>query len=110
VHQSHKLALFVIEITKDLNCKIQRVVIEKVIFHPLIKNMILNYLSNLSIMMQNQKMISSLKTNITDHLISQKPSQIVVAKNIVYMLISSQLGAIITKGVHVCQVISLDFE
>jgi hypothetical protein len=30
--------------------------------------MILDYLSNLSIMTQNQKMISSLKTNITDHL------------------------------------------
>jgi hypothetical protein len=61
--------LFVIEITKDLDCRAQQIIIEKFISHPLIKNMILDYLSNLSIMTQNQKVISSLKTSILDHLV-----------------------------------------
>ncbi len=43
-------------------------------------------------MKHNQQVMSNLKSRITNYLIGQKKSQIVVAKNIVCMLASSQLG------------------
>lgn len=44
-------------------------------------------------------MIPSLKTSITYHLVGQKPFQIVVVKDIVYMLTSSQSRACKIQGV-----------
>jgi hypothetical protein len=72
-----------------LECGDQQVVIEKFIFHPLIKNMVFNYLNNLTTVKQNQEVVFSLKLGITYHLIGQRPSQFVVVKNIVRMLASS---------------------
>jgi hypothetical protein len=81
--------LFVVEQSKNLECGDQQIVIERFIFHPLIKNMVLNYFSNLTTVKQNQEVVSSLKLGITNHLIGERPSQFVVVKDIVCMLASS---------------------
>ncbi len=97
---SCKLALFTIEITKDLDYRAQQVVIEKLISHLLIKSMVLDYLNNVFIVRQNQEVTSSSKIGITYHLVGQKSFQIVVVKDIVCMLASSQSRACKIQGLQ----------
>jgi hypothetical protein len=91
--------LFVVEITKGVDYRAQKIVIEKFISHPLIKNMIPNYLSNLSIMTQHQNVISSLKTIITDHLMVRSPFKLWLLKILFTCSLQSQLGACKIQGV-----------
>jgi len=48
--------------------------------------MLLPYIVDLTLLKQNHEVFSSMKAGITDHLIEQQKSQIVVDKDIVYML------------------------
>jgi hypothetical protein len=91
--------LFVFEITKGVDCRAQKIVIEKFISHPLIKNMIPNYLNNLSIMTQHQNVISSLKTIITDHLMVRSPPKLWLLKILFTCSLQSQSGACKIQGV-----------
>jgi len=81
--------MFVVEQLKYLDCNTQKIVIENFLTHPLVKNMLPNYLVNIHCVKTNEKVISKLKTRMTNHLVGNPKSQIVVAKDIVCMLASS---------------------
>jgi hypothetical protein len=66
--------------------------------------MLLPYIVDLALMRQNHEVLSSMKAGITEHLIEQQKSQIVVDKDIVYMLafnsiVSSKRGIAKVLGV-----------
>ncbi len=82
--------MFIVEQVKNLKSKLQQVVVKKFISHMLVKNTVPNCFNNLCVVRQNHEVMCSLKFGIIDHLTSQKPSKVVVAKDIVYMLASSQ--------------------
>jgi hypothetical protein len=61
-----------------------------VLGHPILKGMLPLYLTNVSITKQNHEVVENLKEGLTSHLISQRQSKLMMAKNIVYTLASSQ--------------------
>jgi hypothetical protein len=59
------------EQVKILESNAQNVVLEKFLAHPLVKTMVHDYLSDLQSMKHNQEVLSSLKLEITNHLVGQ---------------------------------------
>jgi hypothetical protein len=56
--------------------------------------MVPNYLANLQCVKTSQQIVSNLKSGFTEHLVGQQKSQIVVAKDIVYMsALSESIGS-----------------
>ncbi len=86
VELSRNITMFVVEQLKNLDCNTQKIVIENFLIHPLVKNMLPNYLANIHCVKTNERVISNLKTKMIDHLVGNKKSQIVVARDIVYTL------------------------
>jgi hypothetical protein len=81
-----KLAMFAFDKMKQLELNVQQAIIEKFLVHPLMQNMIPNYLTNLQCLKAHEEVLSDLKSGITYHLTNQQKAQVVVAKDIVCML------------------------
>jgi hypothetical protein len=60
-----KLAMFVVEELKGLDCDAQQIVIQKFLIHPLVQGMVLNYIANLQCVKISQQIVSNLKSSIT---------------------------------------------
>jgi len=73
-----------------LELNVQQVIIEKFLIHPLMQNMLPNYLTNLQNLKAHAEVMSNLKYGITNHLIGQQKAQVAVAKGIICMLASGQ--------------------
>jgi len=71
---------------KKLELNVQQVIIEKFLNHPLMQNMLLDYLTNLQCLKAHEKVVSNLKSKIITHLIGQQKAQVVATKDIVCML------------------------
>jgi hypothetical protein len=57
-----------------------------------------NYIQDLQKERMNQKLVDNLRFNLSSHLVGQKSSKIILAKNIVYTLVTFQsIGSTITK-------------
>lgn len=59
------------EQVKNLESNVQNLVLEKFLAHPLVKTMVHDYLSDIQSMKHNQKVLSNLKLQITNHLVGQ---------------------------------------
>ncbi len=53
--------MYVVEELKGLDCDAQQIVIEKFLTHPLVQDMVLNYLANLQCVKTSQQIVSNLK-------------------------------------------------
>jgi hypothetical protein len=61
--------MFVVEQLRDLDCKIQKIIIENFLTHLLVKNLLSNYLANIHYVKANERVISNLKIGMIDHLV-----------------------------------------
>jgi len=68
----------------------KQIVFEKLFNHTLTKEIMLDYLQNLQKMNMNPKLIDNLRSNLSSHLVSQKSSKTILAKDIICTLATSQ--------------------
>jgi len=73
-----------------LELNVQQVIIEKFLAHPLMQNILLDYLTNLQRLKAHEEVVSNLKSRIIDHLTGQQKAQVVATKDIVCMLALGQ--------------------
>ena len=73
--------------------KFKGVAIEKVISHPMWKHHLPSYLRDLGKLKHSQEIVDNLKRGLTDHLIGQRSQPLVMAKDIVCALATSQYNA-----------------
>jgi hypothetical protein len=80
-------------------------VFEKLLGHLLVKGMLPSYYSNISIVKHNQEVVENLKDGLSFHLVGEHNSKLVVAKDIVYTLASSQS---LSSGQGITKVLGVD--
>jgi len=68
----------------------KQIVFEKLFNHTLTKEIMLDYLQDLQKMKMNQKLIDNLRSILSSHLVSQKSSKTILAKDIICTLATSQ--------------------
>lgn len=80
-------------------------VLEKVISHPLLKEMVRACLCDFSTIKHNDEIVKNLKSGMLAHLVGVHPSHVVMAKYIVSTLASSQSN---TSNRGVAKVLGVD--
>ncbi len=76
---------------KGLKCGLQQTTLEKFISHPLIRDMLLEYLKDFNLMKCNLEILNNFKSGLTTHLLGACKTNLVVAKDIVCTLSSNQI-------------------
>lgn len=80
---SRNIAIFTVKELAGLSEEAQRVAIEKFISHPLVERMLPQYLSNLTSVKYEHKVLCNIKAGMTTHCKGAKKDERIVAKDIV---------------------------
>ena len=85
-----KMARFTTNQLRGIDSVVQNDVVCKFLSHPLMAEIVPPFLSDLGVVHQNQEVICNMKANISTHLARSKKSHVVMAKDIICTLASSE--------------------
>jgi hypothetical protein len=83
------------------------IVVEKVLASFVLRECVLEYLCDLKKIKENQGVIKHLKCGLTNHLRGQKSLSMVIAKDIVYVLVTSNKAS---NNIQVVQILGVDYK
>jgi hypothetical protein len=83
------LSILIRDFLKGYPSSFQTLVVEKFLGNYVLKGYVLEYLHDLRKLKQNQTIVNNLKSGLSNHLSGQKITPIVMAKNIIYIIASS---------------------
>jgi len=89
VNVAKTLSILICDFLKGYPSSFQTLVVEKFLGNYMLKGYVLEYLCDLRKLKQNQTIVDNLKSGLSNHLSGQKITSIVMAKNIVYIIASS---------------------
>lgn len=81
--RSSNINLFAIQEKSGLSLEAQYAMIEKFISHPLVKNMVLPYLFDPSIVKHQNEVIGGIKFGIRSHCVAAQKNEFLIAKGVV---------------------------
>lgn len=102
---SRNIALYTVQELSGLTVEAQQASIEKLLAHPLVRNIIPSYLSDVSIVKHQNEVIGNIKSGITTHCAGARKSEFLVAKNIVCTF---ALGQSVGSSTAVAKVLGVD--
>jgi len=84
--------MFIIEYLVGTNLVFKNIILEKLFNHHFLKDVLPPYLQDLQKMKINQNLVYSFRSNLTLHLVGAKSSKIIMEKDIVCTLATSQFA------------------
>jgi hypothetical protein len=75
---------------KGLDIVLQQATFEKFRMHPLVKDMIHEYLKNLDLVKYNLEILGNFKYGLTTYLLGFRSTQLIIAKNVVCILATNE--------------------
>jgi hypothetical protein len=91
---------------KDFEPYAQHSIFEKYLGHVLLKNVVPEYINNLASLKFSQEVLNNMKSRIKEYLVGSRPTQLVVAKDIICMLATS--NASIGSGNAIANALGVD--
>jgi hypothetical protein len=87
---ARRIALYALTELKDFELPVQNLILEKTFAHTLLQGFLPDYLKDLEAVKHNQVVVGNINSGMTSHLTGERPSQSLMAKDIVCTLASSQ--------------------
>jgi hypothetical protein len=106
IEGARQLVVKTLELMKDFQPFVQHFIFENYLGHVLLKNEVLKYINNLASFKFNQEVLNNMKSRIIENLVSSRPIQLVVTKDIVCMLATS--SASIGSGRAIVKVLGVN--
>lgn len=103
---ARSIVTYAVESLQHTSDKFKEVAIEKVVAHPMWKHHLPSYLKDLGKLKHSQEIVDNLKRGLTDHLTGKRSQPLVMAKDIVCALATSQYNA--TSCREVARVLGVD--
>jgi lipid A disaccharide synthetase len=85
-----KIAIYTAEQLEGVDNLVQNEVICKFLGHPIVREIVLAFLQDLGVVQRKHEMIRNMKTGISMHLAGSRKSHLVMAKDIICTLASSE--------------------